>query len=62
MQEFATWKYHGVLPKLEFLATERTTSEASSIYFPDCSPAAGIVAAFDFAERRHVPLAALRQS
>jgi hypothetical protein len=30
--------------------------------FPDCSPAGGTAAAFDLAERRHVPLAALEGS
>jgi hypothetical protein len=58
MQEFATRKYHGVLPGLEFLSAEKKASEASSIYFSDCSPAGGTVAAFKFSEHRHVPLAA----
>jgi len=59
MQEFATRKYHDVLHRLELLSAERKASETNSIYFSDCSPTGGTVAAFNSTEHRHVPLAAL---
>jgi hypothetical protein len=52
MQKFATRKYHDVLPDL--LAAERKAFEPT-IYFSDCSPAAGTVAAVKFAGQSTCP-------
>jgi hypothetical protein len=54
MQKSATGKFHNIAPSAN-AEDFRTKVELVS----DCSPAEGITAAFDFAERRHVPLAAL---
>jgi hypothetical protein len=46
--------------ELERLPRMQKVSER--IYFSDCSPAEGTIAAFDFTVRRYVPLAAPKRS
>ena len=50
------------LHKLECLPHVQKVPRTNIDVFSNCSPAGGIRAAFDFTERRHVPLAALRLS